>query len=162
MDSGSLITGGIILLILIIPFIFLGSSVKKRKKKILSALEGLAQKNNCKITKYDVWNDTAIGLDETAKSVFFYKKIKMNEIFIPIMPDQFQKSRVANSSRVIKNEAGNYTVIDRLELVLTPREKGVPETILEFFNAGSDFSSLSEELELSSTWNETINNCFRK
>ena len=51
MDSGSLITGGIILLILIIPFIFLGSSVKKRKKKILSALEGLAQKNNCNITK---------------------------------------------------------------------------------------------------------------
>lgn len=160
MESGSFITGTIIIVVLLIPFILLYQNTKKRKNKIRRALLDFAVQKKCTIMHCDIWNDTAIGVDEESKNIFFYKKIKDSETSIHVKLQEIQKCRVINNSRVIKNDSGNYTIIDKLALGLTPTDKAVSEIQLEFFNAQSEFSALSDELELCNSWNEVINDCI--
>lgn len=162
MESGSFITGTIIIVVLLIPFILLYRNTKKRKNNIRRSLVDLAAQKKCTIMHNDIWNDTAIGIDEESKNIFFYKKIKETETSVHVKLQDIQKCRVINSSRVIKNDSGNYTIIDKLALGLTPTDKAAPEIQLEFFNAQSEFSALSDELELCNSWNEVINDCIRE
>ena len=73
-DQGTIITALFFLLIFSIPFILLFLSRRKREKQNLVLLNREAGKNNLRVSKFNTWGNTSIGMDETANVVFFTKK----------------------------------------------------------------------------------------
>ena len=157
MDIGTSIIGIILILTCIIPFVIMNINSRKREKKLLHELFTFAERNNCKISQHELWNNSLIGIDETANVIFFTKKLKDNEISQQINLTEIQKCRVVNSSRTVNNKDGNFKVVDKLELAFTFHDKNKVEIIIAFYNADYDSLTLSGELLLAEKWCKIIN-----
>lgn len=152
MDSGATIVGVIVLLICVIPFVLLSRNNRKRKQKVLDRLVRLADQKNCKISRYDIWNNSAVGIDDTARWAFFTRKVNEVSIEYRVNLGEVQKCRVINSGRTVSRTDGNHRVIEKLELAFTYRDKNKGETALEFYNRDFDSPTLSGELQLTEKW----------
>ena len=157
MDLGTSIIGLTFLLFCFIIFVILSRSNQKGEKQLLQSLKGLAEQNNCKIVQHDIWNNSAIGIDNTANIVFAIRNTNNNSISFQINLSEMQKCRVINAKRNGSNKEGNFKVIEKLELAFTYRDKNKPETFLDFYNADYDTSSLSGELQLIEKWCKIAN-----
>lgn len=160
MDLGAAIVGIVIIGICVIPFVFISANSRKRKERLLQGLFGYAEKNNSKISQYDLWNTSTIGMDDTALRIFFTRKVKDTETRQMIHLAEVQKCRVINSGRSVNTASGTNKVIEKLELAFTFRDKSKPETVLEFYNTDSDSLTLTGELQLTEKWNKIVNDCL--
>lgn len=157
MDFGSTIVGVIVLLICIIPFVVLSRNNRKRKQIVVDRLNQLAERSNCSISRFDIWNNSAVGIDDTAHQAFFTRKINDTETALQINLLDVQKCRLMNTGRTVNPAEGNQKVIEKLELVFTYRNKDKRETSLEFYNRDFDSLTLSGELQLIEKWGKIFN-----
>ena len=156
MGFGS-IFGLVILIIIVLAVVIVNSNKKNKKKQFLQTLSDLAAKNYCKISEYDLWNNTLIGIDKDARKLFFIRKTGDHTISNVIDLQGIQKCRVINSGRVVTNNETNHTVIDKLELALTSPDAKIADTMLEFYNTNRDNLFLNGELPLAEKWAAIVN-----
>jgi len=159
MDVGTSLIGLIFLLFCVIIFVILSRSNRKREKQLLQSLKRLAAQNNCKITQYDIWNNAAIGIDDTANIVFAIRHTNNNTVSFQANLAEMQKCSVINTRKTGSNKEGNFREIEKLELAFTCRDKHKPETVFDFYNAGYD-TSLNGELQLIERWCKIANDKF--
>jgi hypothetical protein len=62
MEVGTTLVGLVIVLIGVIPFALMSINRKKRKQKLMQGLSEMAEKNNWIISRYELWNHSAIAL----------------------------------------------------------------------------------------------------
>ncbi len=156
MDIG-LIIGFVLILSIVLTVVVLNSGKNKNKKQFIQTLSDLAEKSNCKISEYDLWNNTLIGIDTAAHKLFFIRKTGDNAISNVIDLPGFQKCRVINSSRLVTNKDSNHTVTDKIELALTSPDAKIADTILEFYNTNRDNLFLNGEVQLAEKWAAILN-----
>lgn len=152
MDLGTLIIGIVFILICIIPFALMIINSRKKEKKQLNGLSDIAQKSKCKLSRYDFWHNSSIGIDDTAYMVFFTRKSKDIETSQQINLTEIKTCRVLNSTRTWSSNDGNNKVIDKLELAFSFHDNQKHEVALEFYNADYDSLTLSGELQLVEKW----------
>ncbi len=160
MNLGATIVGIVIVGLCIIPFILISANSRKKKERLLQGLFGLAQKNKGEISRYDLWNNSTIGIDDTAHTIFFTRKVKETETLQMIHLAEVQKCRVINSGRAVRQTVGNHQVIEKLELEFAYWDKVKTATVLEFYNTDSDSLTLTGELQLAEKWNKIVNDCL--
>ncbi len=156
MDFG-VIFGLVILIIIVLAVVIVNNNKKNKKKQFVQTLSDLAEKSNCKISEYDLWNNTLIGIDNAAHKLFFIRKTAEIAITNVIDLQGIQKCRVINSSRVVTNNDSNHNVIDKLELALTSPDAKVADILLEFYNTNRDNLFLNGELPLTEKWAAIVN-----
>ncbi|MBV6474386.1 MAG: hypothetical protein JPMHGGIA_02692 [Saprospiraceae bacterium] len=157
MDLGTTIVGIVIILICIIPFALMSINSRKKEKKLIQGLSDIANRNNCKISRHELWNNSIIGIDDTVLMIFFTRKSKDNETSQQINLTEIQKCRVINSSRTVSNKEGNFKVVEKLELAFSFQDKSKSEVVLEFYNADYDSLTLMGELQLVEKWCKIFN-----
>jgi hypothetical protein len=153
MEPGTTLIGVIIIIICCIPFILLGIKNKKQKKLILQSLEDFAAQKSCKISKYDIWKESCIGIDESGKNVFAIRNTK-----------NFKKTYHFNLLDVKKCKVENYTrkqdedlVVENIKLHFEARDLTKKIDSFEFFNNNSDNAQISDEIQLAEKWSNLIN-----
>jgi len=151
------IFGLVILIIIILVVVIANNNKKNKKKQFVQTLSDLAEKSNCTISEYDLWNNTLIGIDNAAHKLFFIRKTAEISVNNVIDLQGVQKCRVINSSRVVTNNETNNTVIDKLELALTSPDIKIADTLLEFYNTNRDNLFLNGELPLAEKWAAIVN-----
>ena len=156
-DRGTILTAIFFLLLFSIPFILLYISRRKREKQNLLLLNREAGKKNLKISKFNTWGTTSIGMDEAANVVFFVKKTADGETGLQMVIAEVEKCRIANIKRTLSNEDGNYTLTDKLELVFELKDKKKGEMAFTFFNTAYDGAMLTGELQQAEKWCSLIN-----
>lgn len=161
MNLDNIIIAAIAIAICVIPFILMGRSRKKKQKRTLQSLINLANQKNCKISKYEICGDFIIGIDETKRFLFFYKKLedKVVEQFINLA--EILSCRVKNTTRTVAYNNENQHVIDKVELGFIPYDKNKNEILLEFFDADTNMQ-LSGELQLVEQWFNLTNSYLKK
>ncbi|MFN8348746.1 MAG: hypothetical protein U0X91_27345 [Spirosomataceae bacterium] len=157
MDLGATVVGIAIIVLCCIPFILISRNSRRRKQALLQGLNDFAKKNNGQISRSDIWNKSAIGIDDTSHRIFFTKETKEGEVRQMIPLAEVQKCRVATSGRITGQTAVNHKVIEKLELVFTHSERKTTETVLEFYSIDSDSLTLTGELQLAEKWCKMIN-----
>ena len=157
MDLGATIVGIAILVLCSIPFIVISRNHRQRKQNLLQGLINFARKNQGNISRYDVWNKSIIGMDDTTPRIFFAKKAAHGEIQQMISLAEVQKCRVVTSDRLIGQDVANQKVIEKLELIFTHWEKSTPESVVEFYNTDTDIPTLTGELQLAEKWCKMVN-----
>jgi len=140
----------------VLPFLLVGIGKDKGQKQLKQVLFRIADENNCKLSKVELMSSSAIGIDETTDDLFFIQTYNGIETAKHIKLSKFRSCKINNYSRSMKDTEGNHTAIDRLDIELTPLEKGTSSIILEFFN--SEGSTLfSNELAIVEEWEQIIN-----
>src|SRR5699024_7592727 len=73
-DTGILLIGVIIVIIILIPFIFTIRNYKKKHKKEEDHFRNLGASNQLQLDNIDIINDLIIGLDKSAKKLIWAPK----------------------------------------------------------------------------------------
>lgn len=153
MDFGTTIIGVVIILLCILPFVIKAINSKRKEQQLLNNLFSIAKEKNCAITEHSVWNNSAIGIDNTNKALFFINT--KNNYNKHILLQEASKCRVVNTNRIVGTGSNSSKVIDKLELMITLKNKS--EVVIEFYNTEHDSLSLTSEIQLMEKWNAIIN-----
>lgn len=160
MDFGTGIIGILFLLFCFIIFLILSRGNRKREKQLLQQLRKLAELGNFTISQYDIWKDSAIGIDKITNTLFVIRELNNQPESYTINLAEIQKCRVINTNKAISNKEVRYKAIGKVELLFSNRNKNKPETRVEFYNLENDSTTLSGELQLAEKWCKISNdNC---
>lgn len=152
MKSGTIIMIVMVVLIFVVPSIWMYLSRINSEKQFKKKLFNFAESNNCTISELDFWKKSAIGIDKNLRKLFYIRITNSEEYKKKIDLTEIQKCRVLNASRSMNNKNGNFTAIDKLELIFTYRDKNKSEIALEFYNPIHDSLSLAGEVQLIEKW----------
>jgi hypothetical protein len=141
-----------VVLIFVVPSIWMYLSRMKSEKQFKKKLFNFAESMNSTISELDFWKKSAIGIDKTLHKLFYIRITNSEEYKKEIDLTEIQKCRVLNASRSMNNRNGNFTAIDKLELIFTYRDKNKSEIALEFYNPIHDSLSLAGEVQLIEKW----------
>ncbi len=158
MDSNTIVIGGIIVLFGITLYVLISRSKKRKEAQFLQPLKRLAEKDNCKISQYDIWNDSVIGIDATQNIVFAIRKKKEKETNVVVNLADVFRCRVIEVSRTSDPKEGNVIAFDRIDLSFINKDKSKADVVVEFFDANTDRLTLTGELQLAEKWCVLINN----
>lgn len=156
MDSGTLIVGVIISAACILPFVLMVRSRKKKEKQLLLLLTGIANNHNCKISLHELFVEFAIGLDEKANQLFFFRKTSENETSQHINLAEVKSCKVINTGHSISNNDENNKTIDKLELQFSFLDKKNLDEFLVFYNSDEN-TQLSGEIITIEKWAKILN-----
>lgn len=162
MSSGTIISGGIFILFCITIYILASRSKKKKEKLFLQPLKRLAEMKNSKISDYDIWNNSIIGIDETSHFIFSVRKNNDSETSLCIDLSEIFRCRLNEVSRTTGPKEGNIKAFDKIELIFVNKDKNKADTILEIYNADTDRLNLSGELQIAEKWHKIINESIAK
>jgi hypothetical protein len=134
----------------------------KKKNQIVKELFNYAEESNCKISKYDYWSNTKIGVDNDNQRLFFIRKEKQISVRKEINLMEIQKAQVITTTRSVGEGKNKQSTIDKIELALTLQAVNKPDSILEFYNTDYDRLSLTGELQLAEKWAGIINSIVKR
>ncbi len=160
MDLGTLIIGVILGTVCVLPFFIIGIMRKRGEKKQLSRLLAFAKTINKSITRYDLWTNSAIGIDDTENELMVVRLVNGEEAKHHIALRNFQSCRVETISREVANDGKKYKVVDAIRLILIAKAKSKNSIALEMYNAEYDSLTLSNELQLAEKWCDICTNAF--
>src|SRR5690606_8216641 len=138
-----------------VPFIIMYYYRVKKENKMLQSLESIAQQQNCKIDRYELCGDFALGIDENRNFVFFFKRKNEETIHQFVNLSEIQACQIVKKTRSPKAHNVNTLVIEQLELGFTPIKKSMEETRFELYNEETN-TQLSGELQFAESWAKQI------
>ncbi|WP_294822982.1 hypothetical protein [uncultured Flavobacterium sp.] len=141
MDLQTTIIGMVLIALCIVPFVLINKKKKAKQEALVKQLAAQAITSGCSITRHDLWHNTVIGIDDSAKCLFFFRKTKYGEVQ--------KQAHLAGISNAYIDGTGN--AIDKLELVLVHNNSNEPDTVLEFYNSNT-FMQINTELALVKKW----------
>lgn len=159
METSSIITGLVAILLIFGPFYMLAKSGSSQKKKVSRLFKELSARLGLTVSESDQWNDRAFGIDKEARKVLFYRNNKGVEEHILIDLDMVAQCRKINVTRTMKTTSGMSNAIDLLGLEFLLKNDLSPVKV-EFFNADNNFV-LQEELQLVQKWSGTIEGALK-
>lgn len=115
----------------------------------------MASASGLKISKFDIWDQSIIGLDETNSHVFFYRNKQGNELLKEIKIDEIKSCNKCENSRVVSGKNGKVKVIDFLSLHFFAFSDRQETIILEFYD-NEDSPQLGDELMLIEKWHSIL------
>lgn len=157
MDLATIIITLVFIAIVTVPFVLTGYSKKRKKNSLFRRLTEMAENENCMITQHEFCGDFVIGLDGMTNHLFFYKKVENLEFAKSLNLQEYKSCKTYNSNRTVGEKKAKYYVIDKLELIFYPAEKGITEVSIELYNDAYDSLTLSGELQLSEKWDKLLN-----
>lgn len=160
MDTTIVIVAILIILAVIIPMVVYNQMQKSKKQKKEKHFLSLGEKNNMHIEEYDFSLYAAIGIDKKSGKLIYIHGKKTEEPEIVVDLKKYKSCEAANISRSVGSGANLTTIIDRVELLLRPKESTEKELRLEFFNSEHD-SHITDENDLVTKWAGNINQWIR-
>lgn len=157
MDLGTDIIAIIIVIVCILPFILIAKGRKKKEKKLLAALQEVANRDNCTVNDYEINSSFIIGIDYKQNRVFYYKNEEgvINEGIVNL--EGIKTCKIGTQSKTINAAKGRKEyIIQGLNLKFVPRLKQDPEVSFTVYDSDLKMQ-LTGELQLAKKWETLIN-----
>jgi hypothetical protein len=138
-------------------------AIKRSEKRAISALNFFANENNSKISKYDEWDKTLIGIDDIENFLlFFIRSASGIETRQVIRLSEVMDCRILKTSRNEKYHDESVNVTDQIQLVFSFHNKQKQNVSLEFYNTEYDRLNLTGELQLAEKWMNIVRSILSK
>lgn len=156
MNLGTAITGAIFIAVFMLPFIFMLHGRKKKEKQLIKSIFAIANDHHCKISQQEISEEFAIGLDELANHLFFFKKTPDKEIAQHVNLAEIKSCKVIKTGNVTGEKGENYKSIEKLDLQFSFLDKKNPDISFTFYNSEENFG-LNGEIQLIEKWANIVN-----
>lgn len=154
MDTTSTMIGIGLLLLFFIPIFLLNRKNKKSETRFKQKLFDFALNEKNTINDFEIWNNTAIGIDENSAKLFFIKKITYQEVKVEIDLHEVKECKLVNTNHSLYSKDGEKTIIDKLELVFTFLNKNENNNSLLIYDNDFDNLNMSGELQIAKKWED--------
>jgi hypothetical protein len=155
MDAVSVIIGLIVVGFFLLIFILPAMNTKKREKKMLLALNKLAEKYNSKIDQKEMIGDVMIGLDQLKGILYFYKHQKDQDISDSLLLSDVSRCKLLIQMKQMKSNNENFNPYEKLGLEFSLKEKNNPNNIWLFYQVDEN-SQLNLDLKQLEKWEKLI------
>jgi hypothetical protein len=155
MDLGTLIIGVVLIVMAFLPIVVVSFHRKNKEKAMLQSLTQVANQQQSILSKHEYFGDFIIGIDEQKHVIFYVKKAKEKLIEAIVNLSDMKDCSVLNVSKTIKSKDGNYTIVDRLDLSFTPKEKNKAGVQFAFYHSDSN-NQINEELKSAENWSRIV------
>jgi hypothetical protein len=153
---GTTLVGLIVIIICSVPFVIMQYKSSKKESDMLKLLNDIAKQHNCKISQHEFCGDFVFGLDEIRNCIFFYKQNEEKAISKYVDLFQVRNCLVLKKTKTDKNNIGNLSIVERIELSFLPTNKDQLEVRFELFDKETNMQ-LSGELQFVEKWTKLIN-----
>ena len=154
MDLSMVLPAVVILAAIILPIVYLNRAKANAEKKLIKALNSLAQQHATALGDFELMNNLALGIDSNNGVLFFVKRQKNEIVKTAIVLAQVGRSEV------VETKTPNH-YIDRLLWVFESTTKAT-EIVLEFYNAKTTNFSLAGEAALLNKWHTKVDGLMKK
>lgn len=158
MDTATLTIGLLSIAVCAMPFVLMSVNKSNKQKYLFNALSGIAAQQNRKLMKYEISGNIAIGMDENAGFVFFFRKPfaeNRNGTGQLVNLAEVRECKLIKASAAAKDKNSNGKT-ERLELIFSLLSDNQKEMRWELYNADEN-PQLVGELELAEKWAKIIN-----
>lgn len=150
MDLGMITISATLILLVVVPLTLMQLQKRKKEQAHLNALKSLSKQHHCSLTHYDLTSDFAIGIDQVAKALFFYKNTAHENRSKHIALKNYSDCKISEERQNTKNTTlGDITA---LSLTLTPRDNSITPEYINFYNSDENYQ-LNGEIDLIKKWN---------
>lgn len=151
MNLGTTIIGILCVAVCAMPFALLSISKMRKEKQLINALKGLAEKQGCQLSEFEICGNYIVGIDKHKNSLFFQYTSQEKTEQQAIDLSTIQECSIHNASK----RTAKDTKVQFLKLQLTPLDKALTIINLDFYNA--DFSyMLRGELQSIEKWKNIV------
>ena len=151
MNISSIIICLVVLGMILLPIVYIANINNFRKKKLYRVLTELAESKSCKISEYDYWKDSCIGIDKEKSKLFHVIKKTDSLKKIEINLHDILKCNLSGINTDTKNY-NRLKAIDKIELCFSYRDNGKPETAIEYYNHSTDYNIVENDIKLAEKW----------
>lgn len=152
MSLGTTIIGVGLLLLCILPIIILSYRSSSKIKKLIKALNDLAEKENSKISETDNWNRSIIGIDKNTKKLFYYKNDENNSQQYVIPLKDVLRCKLLKEQHEAGQPGNEIKLIDKIQLEFSFTNSAKEPIVLDFYNALKENLEPNEQLRLADKW----------
>jgi hypothetical protein len=156
MDLTILLIGIASLAVFIVPIYFLQRANKREEVNKQKKFKKFAEQNGVMVSKFDLWNENGIGLDQNKKKLFVSNKQNEKIVSSTIDLTDFALCKLVNDSRTVKTKHNKTTVVERITLNLKPANSTQTETAIVFYDKNGN-TSLNNEFMLAESWEKLLN-----
>lgn len=157
MDTEIIIIGAILVAICAFPFVYAIYEGKKKNRNMARKLQEAAVNGGYQINQIDNTGKIAIGMDDHAGKLFFYKS-GTSELQESLDLSQIRSCKVLNESS--GRETSGQDNLQRILLLFTFKFSSKPTSFL-LFDSDNDWQ-MNGELAIAEKWNTIINNKLKK
>lgn len=161
MNLGTAITGAIFIAIFMLPFILMLHGRKKKEKQLVKSILAIANNHHCKISQQEISEEFAIGLDESANHLFFFKKTTDKEIAHHVNLAEIKSCKVIKTTNSTGDKDDYHKSIDKLDLQFSFLDRKNPDIYFTFYNSDENFG-LNGEIQLIEKWANIVNDRLKK
>ncbi len=147
----------LIIIVTIAPFVAYSVIRKGKKRKIREAYMSKASDYQVVPDVVSMTDNFFLGLDTARKKIFFSNVL--NHLYV-INLDEVRNCEAVNISHQVGPKKESTTVIDRISLRFFFHDKTNRDLELDLFTMDMN-SILRDELQLTATWSERINNMVK-
>jgi len=156
MNSGTAISGLIIIVLTLTPFLVMFYNRKRKENKLLLSFKANAAQINCSIDQHELCGDFILGVDKKHSHAFFIKQSKSDLVFQAVDLSAYRDCRVAIKTRKVEHELSSLVINERVELIFKSGQKEQGEMRFELFDENVNMQ-LSGELQCAENWAQLFN-----
>lgn len=157
MDTEIILIAAILVAICAFPFAYIIIKGNKATTDMVKKLQEIAGKDGYRITDSDYTGKIAIGVDDNAGILFFYKKEGGFGTHERIDLKKIKNCRLQKEWAATGNGAIEQTNLERLLLQLTLKNSSPKGVSLVFHDSNKDWQ-MNGELRIAEKWSNLINN----
>lgn len=157
MDSAKIIIAVISIVICSLPFIIGRNNRKKREGALLSEIKTHSSNKAISISKYELFSNFIVGLDEKANVLCFLRKKEASEHFLEVDLSKYAKVELEQRNHQERENSNTQTVIDELVLKFHPKSSSDKIALIELYNRKEN-QILSGEFQFAQEWVHFLNN----
>lgn len=152
MNVTIIIIGLAILGVFIVPTVYISYSASRKKKKFLSLITEFAENQSCKISDYDQWKDSCIGIDRDKHKIFYISKNSGNLVKTEISLQDVAKCKLKGVNMTGNTISDSHKAIDEIVLCYNFKDPDKKDISVEYFKISTDFTIVDDDLKLAEKW----------
>ena len=155
MDLIVIIIGVGALAILIIPFFWAHYSAQRKNNAILNNFLKISGLKREDVGEMDILHNAVIAIDKNGQVLYHLKTQDNNNYLVRIDLRNIDSSEVVTTSQTIKTKSETYTIVERLELIISQKDRNKKIIPLVFFDQRETLQ-LNGEMPIIEKWANII------
>jgi hypothetical protein len=155
METGMIIIAAALFAAVLVPTLLIVQNTKQKSKTLFNGLKTIVAQNNGVLTEYIKQGNFALGIDNSSKTIYFFKKTEDAETSQFIDLSQITTCEISTKTRRIKQEKGFEELVEKITLVFHSKNNSELKQ-LALYN--EEDTLLTDEITIAKNWKNKVHN----
>ncbi|WP_432411727.1 hypothetical protein [Rasiella sp. SM2506] len=153
METGMIVIAVVLFAAVLVPTLLIIQNTKQKSKRLYNGLNAVVAQKNGVLSHHIEQNNFALGIDETHKALYFFKKTEDIEISEAIDLSKVTTCEISTKTRRLKKEKGFEELIEKITLVFVSKNNNETRQI-ELYN--EEDTLLTDEITIAEDWKKRV------